>query len=618
MNDTGLFLNYILSSLMKKIIVPTGFHAQVKEVKLMLENDVTGLIDVLTDFAVQSASVHYGIETNSDGLNGILKKWLAKINIEYLGKIMPGIDEVSEEYYKERWKASSFPVLKLGNWQRIGGRTGLRLPTRLFLLDGGSIYAKDKDDKNTQLSLLSYDYYLTNNTIAKNKLAKDVIFTNPYGRVHDKYPKPYLIKRGTFFNYKVIESLKKRQNEILEQIIPYMFLVKKGSEALAINKIKTYGQEELKQVLGQFQTLIDDLKTAKAGDKTTKSTMRVTNFDEELKHLIPDLTTIFKRELFSTAEKSVLSSLGFIDIAEAISDSRKESILSPKVFIEEVKKGVKDFKKILNVLMLMVWEENKSNVKYKNVDYRIVSSPITGFMTSEFKQELRLLWKHGKLSDQTYCELVGEMDYAIEVKRREKEAKDGIEITMYPHITENTEKDVTFEEETRQEKFQEKKTEDKNGKPIPEDKLDENESKDKYTFGGKEEDLVTAPYKTVKDLDPDIRKVLAPDLRKTFINTWNNSYDNYKSESRAFRMAWGLIKKLARKNKKGIWTRKKTRVNGKLEPIKLTSAMLEAVIEKEDRLEKQEINAALELKKLELIEAQTKLANKLLKGKESK
>ncbi len=619
MINTNLFLNNILASLTKKIVVPGDFHSRVEVIKDMLENDVTGLIDVLTDFSVQSASVNYSIETDSDGLNAILKKWLTKVNIEYLGRVMPGIDAVAEEYYKERWKGASFPVLKLGGWQRIDG---IRLPTKLLFLDGGSIYAHDKDT-STQLSVSSYDYYLTNKKIIKNKLHKDVIITNPYGRIFDKYPTPYLIKRGVYFNYRVIASLKDRQNEILEQIIPYMFLVKKGTDMLATNHIKTYGDKELKKLYNKFEEMMDKLNTIEAGDKSKKSSLRVSNYDEELKHLIPDLSTIFDRALFSTAEKSTLAGLGFIDIAEAVSDSRKESILNPKVFIEEVKSGVKDFKKILNVLMLMVWEQNKGNVKYKNTEYRIVSSPIKGFMTNEFKKELRLLWKHGKVSNQTYCELVGELDFEIEKQRREREAKDGTENLMYPPISDNAEKDISFEENQRQVDLKNKKTTDKNGREIPEDKTDKSQSKDKYTVSSKQ--LVTAPYKTTNDIDKKIRDSLSPDLQKTFMQVYNDAYDTYNSDVRAIRTAWAVIRKIARKDKDDIWVRKNKRTKGKLEPVKLTKAMLESVIAKDDRIERQAIKETLETKKLELInidieksKLQKKLTAKLLKGKETK
>ena len=609
MIQTGHFLNAILASLSKKIIVPSEFHDQAAIVKDMLGNDVSGLVDVLTDFSVESASVDYTIETDNDTLNSILKKWLKTVNIEYLGRVMPGIDAVAEEYYKERWKGASFPVLKLGGWRRING---IRLPTKLLFLDGGSIYAKAKDSSKS-LNVLSYDYYLTSDTVVRNKLNKDVIITNPYGRIFDQYPVPYLIKRGTYFNFKVINSLKDRQNEILEQIIPYMFLVKKGTDALATNKIKTYGQKELEVLYDKFETMINKLGTVEAGDKSTKSSLRVSNYDEQLKHLIPDLGTIFKRELFSTAEKSVLSSLGFIDIAEAVSDSRKESILNPKVFVEEIKKGVKDFKGILNTLMLLIWEENKNNVKYKNVEYKVVSSPIKGFITSDFKQEIRLLWKNGKVSSQTYCELVGELDFEIEKKRRAKEIKNGTEILMYPQITENKENDLSPEETVRTEKLtKDKKTEDVNGKPIPDDKVDKSQSKEKYTVAS-------------KGLDKDTSSKLSLDLQKVFSNAWNNANETYQNEPRAWRIAWGVIRKIGRRDSLGVWIRKKKRDAGKLKPVQLTKAMLESVIVKDDRIEKQAIEETLEAKKLELInidlekaKLQTKLTKQLLKGREKK
>lgn len=616
MDSTGLVLNYLLSALSKKIIVPTGFHDQVEAIKNMQANDVSGLVDVLTDYAVNSAAVEYSIETDNDTLNETFRKWFNIVNIEYLGKINPGINSLAEEYYKERWKYSSFPVLRLGKWEKVGE---LILPMRLFFLDGGSIYAKDKDEEGKNLNLLGYDYYITDDLKAENLLNKNIIFSNPYGRVHDKYPTPYLIKRGTYFNYKVIDSLKNKQNEILEQVIPYLFLVKKGTEALALNKIKTYGQEELKQVLTDFQSLMNKYKEIKEGDKSVKSNVRVTNFDEELKHLIPDLSTIFKRELFSTAEKSILAGLGFIDIAEAVTDSRRESILNPKVFIEETKKGVKDFKKILQTLMILVWQRNKDNVKFKNVNYRIASSPITGFINNNFKQELRLLWKHGQLSNKTYCELVGEVDFEIEKKRRKKEAEDGTEIVMYPHITDNREADVSAEEIKHQELLP--KDEDKNGKPIPEDKLDEDIKEDKYTFSST--DLKTAPYQKVTDLSPKIRKVLSPDLQSTFIRVFNSAYDTYGNETSAFRVTWSLIRQIARKNKKGIWIRKRKKKEGKLEAITLNKSMVEKTIEEENNLiieeENKVISDNLKRKKLEIANKQNQLLDKLLgKGKEKK
>jgi len=603
--NTQIFLNSVLANLNKSITIPGDLAGQTQVEKEMLANDVSGLVDSLTDFSVQSASVNYGIETKSDTLNATLKKWLKIVNIEYLGRVFPGIDAVAEEYYKERWKRSSFPILKVAGWKRIDG---LRLPTKLLFLEGSCVQAQDKNKGSKDLSVFSYDYYLGDPLASgANKLDKNVIITNPYGRMYDKYPVPFLIKRGIYNNFKLIQSIKNKQSELLNQILPYMFLVSKGNEMLAKERIKTYSDNDLKATLGQFQKLMDDFTTASAGEKTNKTPMRVTNFDEQLKHLIPDMAAMFNESLFATAEKNILTGLGFIDIAEAVSVSRKESILNPKVFMEDTKKAVKDFKSIINTLVIMVWQENNKNIKFKNLDYKVVSSPINTFMTEKFKQEIRLLWKHGQVSNQTYAEIVGEVDYEIEIKRRKSEAKKGIEADMSPHATDNKDNEQVADNQP-----QPNKTEDVNGKPIPEDKVDAPEAKDKYTV-------------STKDLDSEIKDVLSPDLQEVFKKTSTNALNTYNSETRAFRIAWLVVKKIAKKNSEGIWIRKKKRQDGKLKPVRLSTAMFEKVLEKESKEEERAIHQELQLKKLELIKVdlekskmQTELGKKLLKKSEEK
>ena len=90
-NDTQYLLNNFLSLMLQKIYVPTDFHGRVKVVKEMQDDDVSGLVDSLTDFQVQSASVDFNIETSNDELTKTLKNWLEKINKDYNGKIPSGI-----------------------------------------------------------------------------------------------------------------------------------------------------------------------------------------------------------------------------------------------------------------------------------------------------------------------------------------------------------------------------------------------------------------------------------------------------------------------------------------------------------------------------------------------
>jgi len=465
----GMELNQLFSLLLKKIVVPTRFHDQVASIKDMLKDDLSGLVDSLTDFAVDSANVDFSIETDNNNFTKIMKKWLTELNISYQGKIPSGIKPLAKEYFKERWKYSSFPVLKIQKWEEING---VVLPTQMYFVDGGSIYAKDKSEKENELSLLNYDYYLGKNM--KYKLDKNVIFAKTNGRWFSKYPIPYIIKRGIYHNWKIIESLKDKQTTVLDQIIPYLLLVKKGTESLATQNIKSYSDSELKDVIKDFQNLMNEIRSGNIAK--TKTPIRAVNFDEDLSHFIPDLKTIFTRDLFVVAERSILSGLGFIDVVDATSTSRRESVLNPKVFIEEVITGVEDFKQILKDLVLMIVEKNKKHKKWIKGDFYIATSPISIFRTDEFKNQMRLMWERGQLSNRTYCEIVGETDYRTEVHRREKEAKDGDDYTMYPHIRENREGqgiDIPGEEPIDEDT-------DENGNPIPTDKLDD---KDKYDIG---------------------------------------------------------------------------------------------------------------------------------------
>ena len=432
MDNSGFLANALFSMLLKKGI-PTTFPAQCQAVKSMLEYDCTGLIGSLTDFAVSSATVDFSIETNNDTFNDICRQWLETINIE-TGNIPMGIKALASEFFKERWQGSSFAVLQIAQWQKFAG-TDIILPTKMFIVDGSSIHAEDVEEGNSNLEIGSYKYFVGESDTPIN--SKSAIISKP-GRWFDKYPVPYLIKRGIYQNAEIIKSLKNKESEILEQVIPYLLLAKKGSEALSING-KTYTQTELQTIANQFQDLMTELKNVSLGDKMVKSPVRVTNYDEELKHFIPDLKTIFDTVLFEQAERNIMSGLGFIDVVQGISNTRRESTLNPKVFIQEVNAGVEAFKDILRQLLVLIKIKNDTHIKIINSEFHVCSSPVKSFMTAEFLDNIRLLYTHGGLSKKTYTELVGGTDYETEKFRRIKESKSGDDYTMYPQITTNTE-----------------------------------------------------------------------------------------------------------------------------------------------------------------------------------
>lgn len=598
------FLFGLMSLLHRKVEVPEDYHQQVSVINDMLRDDVSGIVDSLTDFSVNSAAVDFSVSTKNEELNRILKKWLNSINKDYNGRLPIGTNELSKEYFKERWKGSSFPVLKISEWGIIDG---LMFPTKMFFVDGGSIYAKDKNTSYSSLTLFNYDYYLGREQ--NELLDKNCIITKPYGRWFDKYPTPYLIKTGVYHNWKLISGIKNKESELLEQVLPYMLLVKKGTEALARDQIKVYDDTDLKNVIAQFQELMDKVNTISSEDKSIKSPIRATNFDETVEHVIPDLSTIFDTKLFASAEKHILAGLGFIDVVDSVTASRKESILNPRPFIEEIKTGVEDFKQILWQLIQRIIDKNISDhQKWMNEEFYITSSPVKAFMTDDFKQQVFKLWRAGRLSDQSTVELVSEVDFRTEVHRKTQELSQGLDALMYPPVTDNREGqgiDLPSIENPK------KPDEDTNGDEIPEDKVDEFEKRE-YDESSENPDLVTAPYDNIKALPKRVKDNLSADLQSVWLRVFNNAYKTYGKEESAIRVAWNVIKQIGRLNKKGLWVRKKQRKDGKLTAVSLTKANLQDAIEKE---EKQVIDEALKMKELEIQEKKNKLLDRLLNDK---
>lgn len=520
-NLTELFAN--LSS---SIIIPTSFHSQCSVVKKMLKDDSTGLINSLLQFQINAASVNFSIETDSLELSKILNKFLDNINLAYLGKIPSGINTIAKEYFTERWSASSLPVLKIAKWDTIGS---LLLPSKMFIVDGSSIYAKDKD-KKSEKSLLQYDYFLGKKM--ENRLDENVIFNRPFSRLWEKYTDLYLIRTGIFHNYKILASLKNKQGKILNQVIDYLFLIKRGSEILnRENYIKN--PEDYTKILNQY----GDIK--KKAETKSGVPARVTAFDEQVEHLIPDLSRIFSPALFTVAEKAILGGMGFLDIAESVSSSRKESVLNPKPFQAEILAGVNSFKEMLRGVINLIKEKNKTNTKYMNMDIRVVNSPIMTFQTEEFKKMIRSIFKTGRVSSRTVIEICGELDYNTEKARILNEKKEKIGEKFYPEITENHEQHPDDKGNNIPKKI------DKDN--LPDDKVDPNEKKE-YKIA-KKVTLIGAPFRNLTELPENIRK-LSLKKQQQFRAVWNKTYywalgkgkTRKQAEKLAFRIAYSSIR----------------------------------------------------------------------------
>ena len=544
LNVNGLFLNYLLSALYRKVIVPNDFHTQSIAIMEMMRNDVSGLVNSLTDFQVHAATgVSYHIHTGNNALDKILKEWFHNINADYNGKIPSGVHPLANQYYQERWKGSSFPILKIIDWTE---QDGLMLPSKMAFVEGGSVYSRRVSIDQNYVDLCGYDYFLGRRRDEEDKLEKNCIITKPFCRWHNEYPVPYLIKNGVYYNWKLIQSLKDKQAMILDQILPYLLTVQKGTEQLAVMKDINYDDDKLKKVAGQMEEVIQRMNDFQFdGQRKSKTPIRVTQFDEEIKHLIPDLGTILKQDLFTVFEKGILCGMGFIDVADAVSSNRKESILNPKAFIQEVDSGIGDFKQIVKEMTLLIKRKNKDATKYTNLDWKIETTKPQIFITSDFRDMMLSIYNRGAISKKTLVETVGDCDYTHELDQRKHEAKNGDDFTMYPPVVQNVEVSGENDYGGTQKKDSEKDIKTPQEKLGPDAKMKYNKASITIT------ELETAGYKSITKLPDSVKEALpAKKDQRKWLATWNSAYayamgkwdDKKRAETYAFSVAYGTAK----------------------------------------------------------------------------
>jgi len=214
-------------------------------------------------------------------------------------------------------------------------------------------------------------------------------------------------------------------------------MIKKGTEKMALteNPDFIYSADDLEKVKTDLSDFLAKGKSGVGGVP-----VYATNFDTEVEHLIPEYKRILEKELYAPIEKRILGGLGFIDVVDAMSTSRKESILNPKPFVQEVHSGIEDFKTLFRDVMSTIIEVNQSSHKKyftDNTYIEIHNSPVTSFFDKEVRLLLRSMYDRGVLSKRTFTEVVGEVDFDIEVERRKQETKDNLDNIMEAPIIQN-------------------------------------------------------------------------------------------------------------------------------------------------------------------------------------
>lgn len=520
------FLNYLFSS--SGLSIPSDYHGQCGAVQSMLANDLTGTITTITDYAISSASeTVYSIESSNETIEKLLNLWLSKINLMVDG-IPTGIHELTKEFYKELWQGSSLCLLRVSSWRNITvDATTISVPTVLWFVNGSSVHVK-RDEKNFKLG--SDKFFLDKemkNEVPANK-NENIVVSKQKARWFDKYPVPYLVRNGVLKNYLGIKAISEKSDEIITKVLPYLFLITKGTEKLFLDGKVDYKDTDLSTLVDNFKTALETYKSEKGA-----TPINAVPFDQQYQHLIPDLTKILSEELYRQGYRALLCGLGFIDVLQGVSSTRKESVLNPKPFISEINAGVDGFKTVLLEIINIIISKNKGDHKKlfsENNELKITNSPLK-INVEVILDQLRSGFVYGVISIQSFQEMLG-VDPDKELQRLRKEWKDGLRDICYPHLIQNQEATPDPNQ---------------NVSPVTKKQIEKQVEKQKQPESMKkaelEEELIEAPYDNMEDLPKAVKK-----MPKHAQQIWKSAFnaalkEKPSDESYAFQVAWAAANK---------------------------------------------------------------------------
>lgn len=527
------FLNYLYQT--KAIEVPSDFHARCNKVQTLLDNDVTGVVNSLLKYAIDSASeTKYRVECENETLQKLLNTWLSEINLEVEG-VPTGLSELSKEYLQERLKGSSFCVAKASYWKKLKiGETEIEVPKIMWYVNGASIYVKRSTKKPFVLG--SDKLYLDKEYKIPLASSKDeaVIVSKPYSRWQSEYPNIYLIQNGVYKNWKAIEVLQSKSDQALSKVIPYLFLMQKGTLEEFLKGNINYSDKELAEMVNGFKNELEKYNAQQ--DKTPVDGIP---FDVKYEHLIPDLTKILSEELYRQGYRAILSGLGFIDVIQGLTSTRKESVLNPKPFIAEINSCVSGFKSMLLEVVYEIIQRNKTkHPKFfsDRANIYIVNSPLK-INVEQILDSIRQGYDRGPVSIQTFQETLG-LDPQTERERSKKEIDNGDQELYYPHIIVNQEeKGIDIVQPSKPKTKKQENLENEGKKPgSPEAKKYKNAN----------ENLEMAPYKNLDELPAFIKK-MTQKCQETFMETFNSVYDESGDESKSMAIGISAAKRCMKK-----------------------------------------------------------------------
>ena len=489
---TDLF-NYLVAP-SKPIKVDTTFHGQMQQINCVLGNDKTTLISTITEFMVNSGTVPIMFNTDNPGTTSLFNKWKNNVNANLGMDIPTGLRSFTEQYFRERWK-SSFIVIKL-IWEYIDG---IDIPTKMIVMDGASIWVEKKSQ-----AINGCTYYLGNpKSKTKSKRLSNTknvsyIIRKPFNQLYDTYPVPYLVRKGALyhalFKFKVLD----RQSEIIETAFPYQLLLKVGTQE-AIKRGQGPSQEDLDNIKEKFQN------QKKEYDEHVYDKGLIGAFagDVNIEELMPEYKKVTDEAILKPVDRNILNSLGMIELKGF--GNREETVLNPKVLVEEVENGVKDYVKVITEIVNQVKQRN-SDLADKNIE--VQSGVIKAFLTDAMKTLIRSWFDRGLVGYKSGLENTTGLNFGTQTKERKVENETGIDKIMYPRMTQNIEKDT-----------------DTNTENIPDDKKPDTPEADNFKNACEEIDCITKPMKTIRSIPNNIREKLSMEEQQSFKKAFNEKFN---------------------------------------------------------------------------------------------
>jgi len=509
-----------------KIEVPSAFKERVQQIDILLDNDYTGVVKTVYDFMIGTANTNFTFVTDNENLTNMLTNWsMNELNRNVNLDIPKGLRDLSTQYFRERWR-SSFIVLNIV-WDKIDGYI---LPSRMWFSDPTNIIVSGKMNK-----LDGKEYYFGKQS-PENKIIsndnKSVFIRKPFDSIYKNYATPYLVGRGVLYNSQVKESLIKKQADILEEIIPYLLLLKAGDANLLQKNMLTNldsDLEKLKDSLKKYKR--DHTYRTQEGDSILKG-----RYDLTVEHFIPELGKIFNDSIVKPVNWNILAGLGLIEL-EGFSTSRQEAIWNPKVLVEEVVDAVLDWQLLLEEVVQLIIQKNSSlHRKQMNKDIRIVPGVLKAFMTDAMKKLVKDYANTGQLAvEDSFEALPFGFDFEISRKRRIQERDRGDEDLFFPRVILNQNSDD----------YPTRPNITPNEIPKKKKKEEDEEAKTK--------DL-EAPYSKNSDLPKSV-KVLPQAGQTLWRKIFNQSLANGDSEDVARKKAWAGVKRVYKRKDDGTWVK---------------------------------------------------------------